>query len=101
MRDLTPELAVAAACVIALAAVNVAYTIRRRRRQQTRLTRECSQLASTEQRIAREMRAAQRRTLDLTIAGEFAALGSNTVWRRFLDIHPELRAETGQKGGTA
>jgi hypothetical protein len=95
-----PELAVAVTCVIALAAVNVAYTIRRRR-QRARLACERAQLTDTEQCLRREIRAAQRRSLDLTVAGEFAALGSDTVWRRFLDTHPELRAGTGQKGGTS
>lgn len=92
-------LAIAAACAAALAAVNIAHTIRRRRRRQEAL--ELAQLVDAEQRLTRQIRAAQRRTLDLTVAGEFAALGSDAAWQRFLGIHPELRAGTGQKGGPA
>lgn len=93
-----PELAVAITCVIALAAVNTAYAIRRRK---PRIAREHEQLAALEQQLVRELRAEQRRALDLTLDGDIAALGKDVVWRRFLNIHPELQAGTGQRGGTS
>ena len=91
-------LAIAAACMAALAAINIAYTVRRRLQQRAaRLQHQ--RLTATEHQLAQAVRAQQRRGLDLTVAGDFAALGRERFLARFLASHPELQA-TGQKGET-
>lgn len=96
------EFVVAVSTLTAILAINAAYEIRRRGRcrRSARLAQDRAQLADAEQRLLREIRAAQRRALELTVAGEFAALGSDQFLARFLAIHPELRT-AGQKGGTS
>jgi hypothetical protein len=95
--NVNPEFVATVTSLTAILAVNAAHHVRRRRRQTQ--AREQARLQLLEDTLRRQLRAEQRRTLDVTLAGEIAALGSAAVWQRFLDLHPELRA--GQKGGTS
>jgi hypothetical protein len=90
----TPEFVVAVTSLTAILAVNAAYEIRRRRR-----AREQARLEALEVALTRQVWAAEFEHVRLTVEGQFAALGSDAVWARFLNLHPELQRATGQKGG--
>jgi hypothetical protein len=90
------ELAVAVSAAAALLAVNAAYEIRERRQ-----ARERARLRALQHALTRQVWAAEFEHVRLKVEGEFAALGSDTVWAHFLAIHPELQPAQGQKGSTA
>lgn len=92
------DLAIAVTAAAALLAVNAAYEIRQRRRQQQ--AREHARLQALCDALTRQVWAAEFERVRLKVEGEFAALGSDTVWERLLSDHPELQPTTGQKGGT-
>ncbi|MGI5288067.1 hypothetical protein ACQEVF_32650 [Nonomuraea polychroma] len=94
---MNPEMVISVSTLTAILAVNAAYEIRRRRRQQR--AREQARLELLEETLRQQVRAEQRRGLRLTVQGEFSALGRDQFLARFLSLHPELQPATGQKGG--